>query len=78
MKSASAAAAGLVLVLAGCAGNPPANQAADSHCIRDTGTRIPHEGCTSQPGRSYTHDDIERTGAVDTGEAIRKLDPSVR
>ncbi|MCY7354978.1 MAG: hypothetical protein LH470_07885 [Lysobacter sp.] len=29
-------------------------------------------------GRVYTHDDIQRTGAVDLADALRKLDPAIR
>jgi hypothetical protein len=28
------------------------------------------------PGRSYSQDELERTGAIDTAEALRLLDPS--
>jgi hypothetical protein len=51
----------------------------ENACIRETGTRIAardEEGCTGAPGDSYDRDDIDRTGAVDTADAIRKLSPS--
>lgn len=51
----------------------------DRRCVRETGTRIPardDDGCTALPGDSYDRDDIDRTGAIDTADAIRKLSPS--
>ncbi len=55
---------------------------ADRLCPRDTGTRIVaraqrKQRCT-EFGRVYTHDDLQRTGSVDLGDALRKLDPSFR
>jgi hypothetical protein len=47
-------------------------------CLGVTATRIrrPSDPCQS-PGRRFDADDISRTGEVDLGEALRKLDPSV-
>ena len=56
-----------------------ATAAADRRCVRDTGTRLAardDDGCTALPGESYDRDDIDRTGTVDTADAIRKLSPS--
>lgn len=49
-------------------------------CPQSTGSRIkrPDNDCVPVPGRSYTRDDLERTGAVDTSEALRRLDPALR
>jgi hypothetical protein len=33
--------------------------------------------CNASPGRSYTQDDIRRTGAIDLADALRRLDPAV-
>lgn len=48
-------------------------------CVRETGSRIRRlerdERCLS--GRSYDREDIRRTGEVDVGRALRKLDPSI-
>lgn len=44
-----------------------------------TGTRIalkPGE-CANLPGRSFSQDELERTGAPTTAEALRMLDPSL-
>ncbi|MGH8137300.1 MAG: hypothetical protein ACREVV_03780 [Steroidobacteraceae bacterium] len=48
-------------------------------CIRDSGSRIPAnpQGCQDVAGRSYSHEDIDRTGQTDVGNALRMLDPSV-
>ena len=49
-------------------------------CIRETGTRIDardEDGCTGAPGESFDRDDIDRTGATDTADALRKLSPKV-
>jgi hypothetical protein len=56
-----------------------AKNAVPPNCIRDTGTRLPAKppGCQNFPGRSYSQNDIDRTGQTDTAEALRMLDPSV-
>ena len=51
----------------------------DPGCVRESGTRLKKrdkKGCTGAPGTSYSRADIDRTGAVDTADAIRKLSPS--
>ena len=58
----------------------PAVATRDTGCIRETGTRLrkrDRNGCTGAPGQSYSRDEIDRTGATDTGDAIRRLSPSV-
>jgi len=50
----------------------------DTGCVRDTGTRLKkrdRKGCTGAPGESFSREEIDRTGAVDTADAIRKLSP---
>ena len=51
----------------------------DRNCIRDTGSLIkPKPGqCLPVAGRTYTKEDIDRTGARTLGPALRDLDPSV-
>ena len=53
-----------------------------SDCIKETGTRIKagkdKKGCNGLAGRSYDKDDIDRTGANTAGEALERLDPSIR
>lgn len=36
------------------------------------------KGCAAGPGRVYTREDIERTGAIDMADALRQLDPAMR
>lgn len=64
---------------------------ADRNCLRYTGSRItasrnatrirrgekaPAE-CANAPGRSYTEEDLRRTGQTNVADALRMLDPSV-
>lgn len=64
----------------------------DRTCLRETGSRIrtstatdtrgsetdaDRRGCLGANGRSYSRDDIRRTGEVDLGDALRRLDPSI-
>lgn len=62
-------------------------KAADRFCIQGTGSRIvatrnarnkaEERECVASNGRVYTRSDIERTGDVDLGDALRRLDPSI-
>lgn len=56
---------------------------AKAQCESVTATRIrpsPKDGCKSAatPSRSYSREEIERTGEIDMGEALRKIDPIFR
>jgi hypothetical protein len=57
---------------------------ADSNCLTQTGSRISPRAdkhgrkCVNAPGRSYSKADLDRTGATDMADALRRLDPSVR
>ena len=58
--------------------DPAATQPREKGCVRESGTVLDKrdkDGCTGAPGQSYSREDIDRTGAVDTGDAIRKLSP---
>lgn len=48
-------------------------------CIRSTGSLIPAPKgqCLPVAGRSYSHQDIQRTGQTDISRALQQLDPSV-
>ena len=47
-------------------------------CVGDTATRIPvKEGECAGFGRTYTQQDLQRTGQTDTAQALRYLDPSL-
>ena len=73
-----------LLVLAACAATGvkpaavPGPVADNPACLKSTGSRIPDSagGC-SAVGRSYSSEDIQRTGAVSADEALRLLDPTV-
>lgn len=53
-------------------------------CVKETGTNIrPRDPKTGKalcigPGRSYTREQIDRTGQTDLADALRRLDPSIR
>ena len=57
----------------------PVDHTKDPNCIRDTGSHIPPPkgGCLPVSGRSYSHEDLERTGQTNVGRALQQLDPSV-
>jgi hypothetical protein len=73
----------MILVLAslcaGCAGQvaPDKTDVADRYCVRETGTRMarPDGQCTPDPGRSYTREDLERTGESTLGGALSRVRP---
>jgi hypothetical protein len=49
-----------------------------SNCTRDTGSRLRRntDGCAGV-GKSYSKDDVWRTGEPNASGALRQLDPSV-
>jgi hypothetical protein len=55
----------------------PTAAAANPSCLTQTGSRISAKGKCRGTGRSYTSDDIKRTGATTVGEALPLLDPSI-
>ena len=76
-----------VLILAACAANtagvkqaPGASaMAAQNHaCVTQTGSRLAagNADCVAF-GRSYSREDIDRTGSVTAAEALRLMDPSI-
>jgi hypothetical protein len=80
--------AGLIIAgvtLFGCAATDgakpkPASVAAikDPTCLTDTGSRIsPAPGQCRGIGRSYSNQDIERTGSTSAGDALGLLDSSI-
>lgn len=81
-------AAGLPLALASSTSfaDPPSTPSAapvvadPAHCLKDTGSRIkPKDGrCVNAPGQVISHEDIERSGATNTAEALRDLSPAVQ
>ena len=58
------------------------DEAADRNCLKHTGSRLIRADskgrkCAIAAGRAYNRDDIDRTGAIDLKDAIRRLDPAV-
>ncbi len=81
--SGATAALATLCMLTACAsapsaGGPPVAAQATRTCPTQTGTRIPVSppDC-SAAGRSYSNDDINRTGAATAGGALRLLDPAL-
>lgn len=70
----------MVISSDGTAAQPKAVADSKSHCVRDTGSRTKRrddKGCNGLPGRSYDRDALDSTGAIDTADALRRLDPSI-
>lgn len=61
------------------AGSPGPLRPGDRNCLRSTGSLIPAAPghCLSVPGRSYSQQDLRRTGQIDTSRALQQLDPSI-
>lgn len=58
------------------------DEIADRNCLKHTGSRVIRADskgrkCAMATGRAYNRDDIDRTGAIDLRDAIRRLDPAV-
>jgi hypothetical protein len=80
------AAIATALLLAACAATtqnvkPNTTSAAVAQnpaCMTETGSRIPGDRADCKAfGRSYSGDDIDRTGKVNVGDALQVLDPSI-
>jgi hypothetical protein len=69
-------------LLFGCAttSQKPATSAAlkDPNCLTETGSRISvgQSSCRGF-GRSYSTEDIQRTGSTSAGDALALMDPSI-
>jgi hypothetical protein len=82
MRIAGVIVAGVALF--GCATTTPnanakpatAAVAKDPTCLTDTGSRIPGSKCRGY-GRSYSNEDIDRTGQTNAADALALLDPSI-
>jgi hypothetical protein len=47
-------------------------------CLKETGTRLPPPpGQCAAFGRSYSSEEMDRTGRTDAGAALQMLDPSI-
>jgi len=81
----SLAGATAMVALAACGTSPPLHGSAPAvakprvGCVSDTATHLPvtPNECAGV-GNTYTKQDLDRTGQVDTADALRALDPSVR
>jgi hypothetical protein len=51
----------------------------DRNCLRHTGSLIPPKQgeCLPVHGRSYSGDELRRTGAINNARALQLLDPSI-
>lgn len=51
----------------------------DRNCLRQTGSLIPPKkgACMPVVGRSYSGDELRRTGTQDNARALQMLDPSI-
>jgi hypothetical protein len=65
------------LVLFGCAATP-ADMAKNPNCLTETGSHLSaaKSDCRAY-GRSFTKEDIARTGSTSTADALVLLDPSI-
>jgi hypothetical protein len=78
---------GLYFFVAACASTPSTNSTAErlswpntppAGCVSGTATRIPNSPSECAAfGRAWTGRDIKSTGAADSGQALRLLDPSI-
>ena len=63
------------------AANLKSAPAADAHCVADTASRIKRTAdkpCGATPGTTYTQQELENTGRIDTAEALKQLDPRIQ
>ena len=60
---------------AAVAGKTPAPTAG---CVQGTGSKIPHKASPcANPGRSYSDEEIKKTGMTSAGDALRMVDPAI-
>jgi hypothetical protein len=63
------------------AANLKSAAATDTHCVADTASRIKRTAdkpCGATPGTTYTQQDLETTGRLNTAEALKQLDPRIQ
>lgn len=67
----------VTLTLAACASTTPATRTAATGCAENsTASRIPNQ-CSASPVRTYSQEDVQRTGQTDVANALQMLDPSI-
>jgi hypothetical protein len=55
----------------------PTARTAAVQCPHDsTASRIPNQ-CSASPVRTYSQEDVQRTGQTDVADALQMLDPSI-
>lgn len=84
MRTLILAGLGAAVWLAGCTTTNDTivdvrSAAADVNCAPRTASRIERRDgdCSIGSVRTYTQDDLRRTGAFSTAEALQRLDPSI-
>jgi hypothetical protein len=72
------------VILAGCATphgdttpKSASSAAEKTNCLNQTASRITADSDCQGIGRSYSKEDIARTGAITAGQALPRLDPSI-
>jgi hypothetical protein len=81
MTKRTALTSALFFALAACSSTgskPPTEIAKNSHCVDQTASRlsVDQSPCASF-GRSYSEEDLRRTGRTNIAEALQTLDPSI-
>jgi len=67
----------MTVTLAACASTTPTARTAAADCGRNsTASRIPNQ-CSPSPVRTYSQEDVQRTGQTDVANALQMLDPSI-
>jgi len=53
---------------------------AKEHCVKDTGSYIkrPEKDCINQPGVTYSNQELQDTGRLETADALKQLDPRIQ
>lgn len=65
-------------VVISASGLAKAEPVADTGCVRSSGTlarrRVDANGCNGQPGSSYSREELQRSGGMNTADALKRLD----
>jgi hypothetical protein len=74
----------LAAAMAACATTPPpkapptAAAKATPGCVPETASRIPpKDSVCAGFGRAWTGEDLQRTGQINVGDALKMIDPSI-
>jgi hypothetical protein len=70
---------GAAAALSACAttNNPPPKSASNAPACLGTGSRLANGACTAAPSRSYSKEDLDRTGQTTAAGALGMVDPSI-